>query len=218
MTSMARRSLRKIDPALDLSYHLRTWEQLPRPWNPRALWGRCAPLEVDVGSGKGLFLRTAAARQPERDFLGIELSRKYARFTAATLAKLGLRNALVVVADALRVFAEVLPDASLEVVHLYFPDPWWKKRHHKRRLLRDSFVGDLARTLRPGGRLHFWTDVADYFRLGLELIAARTDLVGPQPVPELPATHDLDYRTHFERRVRLQHAQVFRAEFQKAPA
>jgi tRNA (guanine-N7-)-methyltransferase len=213
---VARRALRKVDPSLDLSEHLLAFDDLPAPWDAAALFGRVGPLEVEVGSGKGLFLRTAAAARPETDFLGIEVAEKYARFAAASLKKAGLGNARVVAADALRVFAERLPDASLAAVHVYFPDPWWKKRHKKRRVMRESFVRDVERVLAPGGRLHFWTDVEEYFRSTLELIAACSRLAGPLDVPERPAQHDLDYRTHFERRVR-RHAQpVFRSEFRKA--
>ena len=84
---MGRRALRKLDPAIDLTGHFRTFDQLPRPWDAAALFGRVAPLEVEVGSGKGLFLRTAAAARPEVDFLGIEVVRKYAQFAAAGLGQ-----------------------------------------------------------------------------------------------------------------------------------
>ena len=212
---MGRRALRKIDPSIDLTGCLKTFEQLPQPWNATVLFGRAAPLEVEVGSGKGLFLRSAAAARPEVDFLGIEVARKYAEFTAAALAKAGLRNALIVNADALRIFQELIPDNSLAAVHVYFPDPWWKKRHRKRRVMRQSFVRDVERTLRPGGSLHFWTDVKEYFETALEILTAQTALQGPLAVPEPPAEHDMAYRTHFERRVRLAEALVYRAEFSK---
>jgi tRNA (guanine-N7-)-methyltransferase len=213
---MGRRALRKLDATIDLTGHLRTFDQLPRPWDAAALFGRAAPLEVEVGSGKGLFLRSAAPAQPDVDFLGIEVVRKYAEFTAASLAKAGLRNAMVVFADALQIFRELLPDNSLAAVHVYFPDPWWKKRHRKRRVMRESFAHDIQRTLQPGGSLHFWTDVEEYFQTTLELLAAHTTLLGPLSVPELPAEHDMAYRTHFERRVRLASEAVYRAEFRKA--
>jgi tRNA (guanine-N7-)-methyltransferase len=212
---MGRRALRKIDPRLDLSGHLTTFDELPRPWDSERLFGRRAPLEVEVGSGKGLFLRSAAAERPDVDFLGIEIARKYARFAAAALAKRSLTNAIVVVADAARVFRELLPDESLAAVHVYFPDPWWKKRHKKRRLMRESFVRDAERTLRPGARLHFWTDVEEYFHTTLDLLARHTHLDGPHEVPESLAEHDLDFRTHFERRMRLDGEPVYRAEFRK---
>jgi tRNA (guanine-N7-)-methyltransferase len=212
---MGRRALRKIDSSIDLADWLKTFEELPRPWNAAALFGRQAPLEVEVGSGKGLFLLGAAAGRPGVDFLGIEVARKYAQFAAVRLAKAGLRNAVVVHGDAVRVFQELLPDNSLDAVHVYFPDPWWKKRHRRRRVMRESFVRDAERTLRPGGSLHFWTDVEEYFRTTLELLAVSTALAGPLPAPEAPAAHDMDYRTHFERRVRQAAEPVYRAEFRK---
>ena len=120
---------------------------------------------------------------------------------------------MMVAGDALRVFAELLPDACLQAVHVYFPDPWWKMRHRRRRVVRDSFVRDVQRVLQPGGRFHLWSDVEEYFRTSLELIAAETSLQGPIDEPELPAEHDMDYRTHFERRMRLNGAPVYRARF-----
>jgi tRNA (guanine-N7-)-methyltransferase len=212
---MGRRALRKIDPAIDLSRHFKMPDELPRPWDGAALFGRAAPLEVEVGSGKGLFLRNAAAARPETDFLGVEVAAKYAAFAAAGLAKAALGNALVVHGDGLRLFAELFPDDSLAAVHVYFPDPWWKKRHRRRRVMRESFLRDVQRTLVPGGSLHFWTDVEEYLQTSLELIAACTTLLGPLPVPETPAEHDMAYRTHFERRVRLASEPVYRAEFRK---
>jgi tRNA (guanine-N7-)-methyltransferase len=169
-----------------------------------------------VGSGKGLFLRTAAQQRSEVNFLGIEVAEKYARFSAAALAKRGLDNAVVAMADAVRVFAELLPDASLAAVHIYFPDPWWKKRHKKRRVMRESLLGDVERTLQPGGTLHFWTDVEEYFQTSLELLAAHSRLIGPLEVPESPAEDDMAYRTHFERRMRLHSEPVYRSEYRKA--
>ena len=212
---MGRRALRKIDPALDLSRHLLEFEQLPRPWDSAAIFGRAAPLEVEVGSGKGLFLRNAARANPDVDFLGMEIAHKYARFAAAGLAKAGLPNGRAVSADGTRVFAELIPDGSLAAVHVYFPDPWWKKRHRKRRVMNEVFLRHAERTLMEGGSLHFWTDVEEYFQATLELLAACTRLAGPIAVPETPAEHDLAYRTHFERRMRLSNEPVYRAEFRK---
>lgn len=212
---MGRRALPKFDPQLDLSAHFRKLEDLPHPWNPSELFATDAPLEIEVGSGKGLFLQNAATTCPEHNFLGIEVAQKYARFTAARLAKRGLHNAVVVHGDGLRLLQETIPDNSLAAVHVYFPDPWWKKRHHKRRVLTEPFLADVYRTLASEGRLHFWTDVKEYFDATLELIAAHTGFVGPLAVPEKPPEHNLDFRTHFERRTRLNNEPVYRAEFIK---
>ncbi len=212
---MGRRALRKIDPKLDLSSYFLTFEDLPNPWDTAALFGRSAPLEVEVGSGKGLFMRTAAEARPEIDFLGIEVSRKYAAFAAAGLAKRELTNGKMVAGDGLRVFSELLPADSLHAVHVYFPDPWWKARHKRRRVLSEPFLRDVYRTLQPGGSLHFWTDVQEYFETTLELLRQLNLLIGPLEVPEATAEHDLDYRTHFERRTRQHGDAVYRSEFQK---
>ncbi len=168
-----------------------------------------------MASGKGLFLQNGALSCPDNNFLGVEVSFKYARFAAARLAKRAVANALVVHGDGLRVFREFVSADSLTAVHVYFPDPWWKARHHKRRILNGAFLEDVVRTLEPQGRLHFWTDVKAYYDATLELIAKQTPLVGPLDVPETSPEHDLDYRTHFERRTRLSDQPVYRAEFVK---
>jgi tRNA (guanine-N7-)-methyltransferase len=212
---MGRRALRKIDPTLDLSKHFRTFEQLPCPWDAAAIFGRAAPLVVEVGSGKGLFMRSAAAAEPAMDFLGIEIVEKYAKFSAAGLLKRNLTNGVMVAGDAQRIFQEFLPNDSLDAVHVYFPDPWWKKRHRKRRVMNEGFLQNVERTLKPGRSLHFWTDVEEYFTATLELIATSTRLLGPLEVSEKAAEHDLDYRTHFERRMRQRDEAVYRSEFKK---
>lgn len=210
--------MRKIDSSIDLSRHLTTIELLPRPWNAALLFGREAPLEVEVGTGKGLFLRTAAAEARDRDFLGIEISQKYARFAAAKLAEKCRPNACIVYGDAQRVFREVLAGESVWVVHVYFPDPWWKKRHLRRRIWSESFARDVERVLAPGGTLHFWTDVESYFQQVRTLLAEHTKLAGPLDVAEQSPAHDLDYRTHYERRTRLEQLPVFRAMWLNVPA
>ncbi|MCS7237862.1 MAG: tRNA (guanosine(46)-N7)-methyltransferase TrmB [Thermoguttaceae bacterium] len=224
---MGRRALKKIDPELDLSGYLWPWELFPRPWDPVRLFDRQAPLEVEVGSGKGMFLCRASVANPAHDFMGIEIAPKYARFAAARLAKLGVPNAVVVQADALRVFAELLPDESVHTVHIYFPDPWWKKRHRKRRVIRSSFIADLYRTLKPAGVVHLWTDVAEYFDQSRELFriggfqetSVTAEIRGPSEEEGGALPQGLPpggYQTHFERRMRLAAQPVYKAVFAKS--
>lgn len=215
---MGRRALPKIDPTLDLSRHLLETEQLPPQLDQPILFRREAPLEIEVGSGKGMFLAAAARMQPERNFLGIEVAHKYARYAAARLARQEFRNARMICGDALELFARWIPGESLAAVHVYFPDPWWKKKHRRRRVMNAALLRDVERTLVGGGELHFWTDVEEYFQSTLELIGQCTTLQGPLPVSERPAEHDLDYRTHFERRMRLHELPVYRSEFRKRGA
>jgi tRNA (guanine-N7-)-methyltransferase len=212
---MGRRALRKIDSVLDPSRWLISLDDLPLPWDDRQVFGRPGPLEIDVGSGKGLFLSSASGLHPETNFLGIEIAARYARHAAARLASKQIDNARVLHGDAGRFFREHLRSGSVAAVHVYFPDPWWKARHKKRRVMNRSFVAEVERALAAGGTLHFWTDVEEYFRSTLELIAEFTSLSGPLPVAVLAAQHDLDYRTHFERRMRLGGLPVYRAEFRK---
>ena len=212
---MARPALRKIDPSLDLSRHLRTVEQVPVPLDGLALFARPAPLEIEVGSGKGMFMVSASGERPEHNFLGCELARNYARLAAARLVRAGRANAVMLQGDALRLFREVLPDACAAAVHVYFPDPWWKQRHRKRRVMKPEFLADIERVLEPAATLHFWTDVQEYFDTTLAMIAEVTGLLGPFAVAERPADDEFDFRTHFERRMRLHDQPVFRAEFRR---
>jgi tRNA (guanine-N7-)-methyltransferase len=212
---MGRRTLPKIDPNLDVSRTLVAEETLPAPLRAEQLFERMAPLQIEVGSGKGLFLVHATAALPAHDFLGIEIAAKYARFAASRLAIRGATNGKVVHGDAVRIFRERLMEESIESVHVYFPDPWWKRRHRKRRVMHAEFLRDVERVLRPGGVLHFWTDVAEYYEATLDLIRQTTRLDGPVIPTERPSEHDLDYQTHFERRMRLHAVPVYRCRFQK---
>lgn len=212
---MARPALRKIDPSLDLSGHLQVFEPRPGPWDVQTLFVRPAPLEIEVGSGKGMFLVAASAERPQHNFLGCEIAGNYARLAAARLARAGRNNAMMLHGDALQLFRECLPAACALAVHVYFPDPWWKMRHRKRRVMKPDFLTQVERVLEPGGSLHFWTDVREYWDSTLAMIAEVTDLLGPFEVPERAAEHEFDYRTHFERRTRLHAEAVYRAEFRR---
>src|SRR4051794_10278059 len=164
---MPRRALRKIDPALKLENYLFEPMQLPQPWRQTPLFAREAPLEIEVGSGKGLFMTSAAQARPEHNFLGIELAERYAEHCAARLARKALPNARMVSGDALKVFNEMLPPDCATAVHVYFPDPWWKSRHRKRRVMNEQLVADIFRVLKPRCTLHFWTVVEEYFHATL---------------------------------------------------
>ena len=213
---MVRSPIRRPSDKLDLSPTLRRTEQLPERLSSRTLFANDRPLEVEIGSGKGLFLATASQTQPDHNFLGIEIVAKYAAHSAARLLKAGATNGLLVHGNAEELFAERIDPESLESVHVYFPDPWWKKRHRKRRVLNETSAVNYANALRPGGRLHFWTDVLDYFESTIEMLAAIAPELGvPIPEEEIEATHELDYRTHFERRSRQHHIPVYRVRYVK---
>jgi tRNA (guanine-N7-)-methyltransferase len=190
----------------------------PEPLDWRSIFGNDHPVELEVGCGKGLFLATAAAARPDFNFLGVEIERKYQLLTAARLARGRLGNGRVACADARPLLRWWVAEASLQAVHVYFPDPWWKKRHHKRRVFTDDFAVQCARVLHPGGILSVATDVEDYARLIGAVVAARTPLVPlPPPEPNAPA-HDLDYLTNFERKFRQQGKPIFRLRYRKEEA
>ena len=190
-------------------------DDLPQPWDTQALFGRQAPLELEIGSGRGLFITQAARSTSDHDFLGVEISKKYAKHCATLIAKHQISNAVMVCGDAQAVLREHIPERSLVAVHIYFPDPWWKRRHRKRRIVSEPVIHLVSQRLVPGGKLHFWTDVEEYFRAGLQSIANVPGFDGPFEVEERLAEHELDYRTHFERRTRLHDQPVYRSLFIK---
>ncbi|HEY6930378.1 MAG TPA: tRNA (guanosine(46)-N7)-methyltransferase TrmB [Thermoanaerobaculia bacterium] len=125
-------------------------------------FGRSAPLEVEIGSGKARFLIEAASREPSRDFLGLELSLAYYRICRDRVARARLPNVRVIRADGRRFVETSLAPASVSAFHIYFPDPWPKKRQRKRRLLDGHFLETLAKRLVPGGLVRIATDHPDY--------------------------------------------------------
>jgi tRNA (guanine-N7-)-methyltransferase len=211
-----RQQLRTPDQTIDLSGHFRMVDDLPEQITSQTMFHNDADLQVEVGSGKGLFLLTASEQQPDQNFLGIEIAHKYAQHAANKLAKAQRTNAIMASGDALPLFQTQIPDASLAAVHVYFPDPWWKKKHKKRRVLNEAFLRSASRSLKSGGRFYFWTDVLEYFESTLELMAMVVPELGP-PIPDevSDAKHDLDYRTHFERRSRKHEIPVYRVHFEK---
>lgn len=201
------RSPRRVKtPARDLFTDPLTWEHIAQAQRP---------VELEIGSGKGMFLLAAAAERPQHTFVGIELAAKFAHGAADRLAKRQLTNVHMLRGDAQKFVAQVVPDQSLVAVHVYFPDPWWRNKHKKRRVLNEQVVQDIQRSLLPGGKLHFWTDVLDYYEHICGLVMDTTTLTGPGYVPQRTAEHSMDYTTHFERRARTHGQPVYRAIFVK---
>jgi tRNA (guanine-N7-)-methyltransferase len=180
------------------------------PFNWPAVFGNDHPVELEVGFGKGLFLLTSAQAHPDVNFAGVEIVRKYQLFTATRLAKRGLNNVRVACADVRLFLPRCVATASLQAVHVYFPDPWWKKRHHKRRVFTAEFVAECARVLRPEGQLHAATDVPEYAQVMAELLANEPRLRPLPPPDENAPIHDLDYLTNFERKFRKQGKAIHR--------
>jgi tRNA (guanine-N7-)-methyltransferase len=205
------RRVRRL-PLEDLAPYLLTVPDPPAPIDWPALFGNDHPVELEVGFGKGLFLVNAALARPDVNFAGAEIVRKYQLFTATRLAKRGLRNVRLACADARPFLRDCVDTGSLQAVHVYFPDPWWKKRHHKRRVFTPEFAAECQRVLRHGGRLHVATDVEEYFGL---MRAALAPLGGLRALPPEPAGQPADYQTNFERKALERGGVVYRAVYER---
>jgi|SRR5882724_2897569 len=153
-------------------------ELLPRfgvadgPIDLTALFGRTARRTLEIGFGDGHNLAELARRHPEQDFLGCEVHRPGVGRLLLDLEADRLANVRVIADDALPVLRERLADASLDALLIYFPDPWPKKRHHKRRLVQPDTAELFARKLKPGGTLQLATDWEDYAQHALEVLNA----------------------------------------------
>lgn len=143
-------------------------ETLPKPLDWQALFGNDHPVEIEIGSGKGTFITEQARARPEVNFLGIEWARWFYRYAADRLRRNNCMNARMVRAEASFFLTEHVPPASISVLHIYFPDPWPKARHHKRRLIQPKFMPLVQRILVPGGRLQVVTDHHGYFEENIE--------------------------------------------------
>ncbi len=123
-----------------------------------AVFGREAPFAIDVGFGRGGFLLDLARRRPEWNVIGLEIRRHLVDEIIAEARGLGIQNLHAVLANANEHLTALVPEASVAFVSINFPDPWYKKRHHKRRVVRPDWVADLATRLRDGAELHAMTD------------------------------------------------------------
>ena len=126
------------------------------------VFGRCAPTVLDIGFGDGSALLTLAANHPDRDYLGVEVHEPGIGHLLLQLQRAGLDNVRIIPHDAVEVIAHMLPAGKVDAVNLFFPDPWPKKRHHKRRIVQPGFVRDIARILKCRGTFHVATDWDDY--------------------------------------------------------
>lgn len=141
-----------------------------------ALFGRSAPVVLEIGCGMGETTIAIAASNPDVDYLALEVHSPGVGSVMLRADAAGLSNIRVLQHDAVEVVRERIPPAVLSGVHVYFPDPWPKKRHHKRRLIQPAFVALLASRLQPGGYLHLATDWEDYAQQMLAVLSAESSL------------------------------------------
>jgi tRNA (guanine-N7-)-methyltransferase len=147
-------------------------DALARPIDWAEMFGNDHPVEMEIGIGKGTFITEQARARPDVNFFGIEWARWFWRYASDRLRRHHCANARTVRAEALYFLTEFVRDESLAVLHVYFPDPWPKKRHHKRRLIQDPFLRQAERVLTPDGRLQIVTDHKDYFEQIEQVVGA----------------------------------------------
>jgi tRNA (guanine-N7-)-methyltransferase len=164
VTQAQRRAVEEILPAYAVPYS-------PARLDAEALFGRRAPLVLEIGFGMGETTAAIAAAHPELDFLGVEVFVAGIGALARRVHEAGLRNVRILQHDAVEVVRDMIAPASLAGVHVFFPDPWPKARHHKRRLIAQPFAGALAERLQPGGTLHCATDWENYAGQMLEVLS-----------------------------------------------
>jgi tRNA (guanine-N7-)-methyltransferase len=168
--------------------------------NYKDIFGRTAPLIVEIGFGNGESITEMAAKQTDNDYLGIEVHKPGIGHLLLQLEQLEINNVRILCYDAVEILEKNITDNSLAGIHLFFPDPWPKKRHHKRRIVQTEFVDLVTCKLQPGGYFHAATDWQDYAEHMLVVLQKQPNLINQssdQTYCERP-----DYRpvTKFERR------------------
>jgi len=152
-------------------------KSLTEPLNWGEIFPRSAPIEIDLGCGDGAFLMAMAHANPEHNFLGIERLLGRVRKICRRVAREDLKNSRVLRIEVAYVLSNLLPDDSITAFHLLFPDPWPKRRHHRRRAFTTEFLSRIHRALIGGGLFHVATDHADYFHQIERVIAATNTFV-----------------------------------------
>lgn len=163
-----------------------------RPINLADIFSNSLHVEVEVGSGKGAFLLRQASTRPEINLLGIEWLAGYAALAADRAYRAGLKNVRLLCADAEQVFARCLADGSVQRVHIYFPDPWPKRKHLRRRLIKPEFAEHLLRVLRLGGTAHIVTDHSEYFQQIRRVLEAVCGLAIIKPAEAEPVDSNFE--------------------------
>ena len=158
-----------IDPELNLLVPIGDVEESDSMVDLVSIFGNAGPVEIEIGIGKGRFLIDTARRDSNSNFLGIEWAMKYLRIAHKRTLNANLNNIRFLRADAREFVEFFLPSNSVQAYHIYFPDPWPKKRHHKRRLINTEFRIEVERTLCAGGRVWLATDHQGYFEVMMEV-------------------------------------------------
>jgi tRNA (guanine-N7-)-methyltransferase len=185
----------------------------PPTWTE--IFGNANPVEVEVGFGKGSFLLALARNYPERNFFGVEFAKRLAFRLAYLAERDGPANVIAIHADITCLVQTMFWPESVSAYHLYFPDPWWKRRHQRRRLFQEDFAAALVRTLKPGGTIFLASDVQEYFTVIVHHFLALPELT------QIPWQRDHITKrgrlivTDFERKYREEGRPIYYAGFRK---
>lgn len=173
------------------------------------LFGNDHPVILEIGSGKGRFLISTAMERPELNLLGVEKSLHYHRLIRDRVAKRHLQNIRLINHDAFLVLRDMVPDASLAEIHIYFPDPWPRPKEQKRRIIRAEVLEQIRRTLVDGGSAIYVTDHREYFEVAAPMIEqhfrAERRIPGPDDAP----------RTNYEAKYRAEGREIYEVRFWK---
>ena len=180
------------------------------------LFGRSGPVQIEIGSGKGTFLLSQAQANPDVNFLGLEWANKYYRYAVDRIGRWGLKNVRLIRTDAADFIARRLAADSVDCFHIYFPDPWPKKRHHKRRFLNQANFELLLRALKTGGMIQIATDHEDYFQQIKDIVRQNSNsLEQGDFLPAAGATAGEIAGTNYERKYIKDDKPVFKIAVRK---
>ena len=195
-----------------------TLEQVEPMVDFAALFGNDHPVELEIGCGKGSFLLDQARAHPDRNYFGVEWANKYFRYAADRMRRWVRCRAESPIAEAGYLVGQKLPPGSLGALHIYHPDPWPKKRHHKRRLFKPEFIEAAVRALQPGGRWAIQTDHAEYFQVIHSLLTDRPELEPTDFADPEYGTDDARTETNFEVKYLREGRDIHRLAFRKIAA
>lgn len=202
-------------PIKPLKPYFQIIEDLPEFVNWSEFFGNDNPVELDIGCGRGLYIFNAAMNNPDVNYVGLEIDYREGRRTAKKFQKREMPNARVIGGDCNVFLSKMIEKNSVDAAHVYFPDPWWKKRHHKRRLFTTEFCDLLASIVKPDGHVHSWSDVIEYFEIIQELMDGHSSFKIQEAPTERDPAHDMDYQTSFERKKRKLGLPIYRGLWQR---
>ena len=194
-----------------IAFQIRTREE-QIDWE--SLFGNDHPVEIEIGCGKGRFIIASAMAYPDINYVGIEWALEYFRIMNKRIIKRGLTNIRILRDDAADLVRRFIPDESITAYHIYFPDPWPKRRHNKRRLIKPAFIRHVERTLRLGGTLDLATDHEEYYTEATGFLEASDILKRTEDLPERVCELG-DIRTNYEVKYTVEGREIYRATFKK---